>query len=223
MAELGVQIIDHEMVPDSAGRVTVSIPVVAADVLRAWDTDMQLKALHEAGHAVASAVLGMEITMIDITKRYGGCTILGEGSDTSPAIQRGSDQFKEIVIALSGRAAEITILGEPTDGNGNDFSHASTLAANRFVWAMDTDSPLAGIDPHDFAIPPATLMDAMLKSVEATFAKAAQQADAIMSEHREQLVELAQLIYKARRLTDRGLAAALAEVGLEGARIRTEA
>lgn len=218
--ELGLQAIPQASAPDEAGRVTVTIPQAAADVLRAWDNDSQLKAVHEAGHLLCAVTEGLEVAMCDITPRLGGCTVLATDVDTRPAAERASYHFKRIVVAVAGRAAEVAVLGEPTTGNSMDFYSATNLAADRFQNAMDLESPASGLQTAALGETPRGLSDAMYESMLATLAKAEKRADEIVGQHREQLIALAQRIYTHRRLSGQQLIDTLVEVGLSGARVR---
>lgn len=120
--------------PDERGRVPVSITPAAVQVLLSWDSDQQIKSVHEASHAVVSALLrGVKsVKTVDIKNRYAGCSILDADDDEQPSIVRSSEYLDLIVIALAGREGEILILGEPTNGNSSDISEATKRAKQYF-------------------------------------------------------------------------------------------
>lgn len=86
-------------------------------------------AIHEAGHAVVSAVVRPEIKnfCISIVQRgkAGGYNFFDESWKN---YKTKTDLRKHIQVLYGGRAAEETILGEISNGASNDFEQASRIA-----------------------------------------------------------------------------------------------
>ncbi len=85
---------------------------------RRWSPDARRRvAYHEAGHAIATIVLGLG-EPVALSIDGGGGTTENEIA-TAQALTRG--HYEDILAALlAGRAAEILVCGEPTAGAGGD-------------------------------------------------------------------------------------------------------
>lgn len=94
-------------------------------------------AVHEAGHAVAALTLGVarEVNVsIVATTRSGGSSSV----EYHPLMITPATVTHQLVIALSGRAAEEVVLGEISGGSGGD--ETSDLArANSLAWRAVTE------------------------------------------------------------------------------------
>ena len=216
MNDLQLHVSSEVGAPDERGRVPVSITPAAVQVLVSWDSDQQIKSLHEASHGVVSAVLlgAKSVKTLDIKNRYGGCSILDSEDDEQPSIVRASAYLDLIVIAFAGREGEILILGEPTNGNASDISEATKRAKAYFEAGMDV-SALA-MDCDYFSPIPAPLSEALMSSMTETMTTARERARVLVAEHRDKIVSLARIVYDARRLSDEALTAAFREIGLDG-------
>jgi len=203
--------------PDERGRVPVSITPAAVKVLVSWDSDQQIKSLHEASHAVVSVVLSgiKSVKTIDIKNKYSGCSILDSEDDEQPSIVRASAYLDRIAIVLAGREGEILILGEATNGNTSDISSATQCAKTYFEAGMDPTALAGGIDLDYFHPTPPALGEALLSSMIESLTTARERARVLVAEHRDQIVALARIVYDARRLSDDALTAAFREIGLE--------
>ena len=197
------------------GRVDISVTPAVAGVLTAWDGDQQLKALHESAHTVVATVLGLGVSTAEIKSRHGGHTSFDSGDDDRPTFVRASVHMNWIVVLLAGAAAERLILGEPTTGNSHDVFVATNMAVERFSEGMDGDAPAGGLSLEVFNRAPESLREVQAASVLRTLTAARDHADALVAEHRDQIIGLARILYKARRLSDGELDAALRAVGLE--------
>lgn len=215
MNELELHVPTEVGTPDERGRITVALTQPAVKVLMAWDGDQQIKALHESGHTVVAALLGVTAKTIDIKNKFGGCSILDSDDDERPSIVRASAHLDKIVIVLAGREAEILVLGEPTSGNSSDISDATRFAKQYFGGGMDPHALGGGIDTDYFSTVPTALGEALLSSMIETLTTARGRARELVTGHRDQIVALARIVYDARRLSDDALAAALREIGLD--------
>ncbi len=215
MKDLELHVPTEVGTPDERGRVTVALTQPAVKVLMAWDSDQQIKALHESGHTVVAALLGVAAKTIDIKNKFGGCSILDSDDDERPSIVRASAHLDKVVIALAGREAEILVLGEPTNGNSSDVSDATRFAKAYFEGGMDPTALAGGIDLDYFSPLPTALGEALLSSIIETMTTARGRARELVTGHRDQIVALARIVYDARRLSDAALTAALREIGLD--------
>jgi cell division protease FtsH len=96
------------------------------------DKDKRLTALHEAGHAIA-------VKLISSTERVDRISIIPAGlaggytasrPDEDRAYTTKSQLLEEIVIALSGKAAEELVLNEVSTGASSDLKRANKIAHN---------------------------------------------------------------------------------------------
>jgi ATP-dependent Zn protease len=197
------------------GRVAVSVTPAAVGVLTAWDGDQQLKALHESAHAAVARVLGLGVTGLSITGRHAGYTSFDTGDDDRTAFVRASVHMNQIVVLLAGAAAERLILGEPTSGNSHDVFMATSMAVDRFSEGMDPDAPAGGLSLEVFHGAPESLREIQGASVLRTLTAARDRADVLVEEYRDQIIGLARIIYKARRMSSGEIDSVLRELGLE--------
>lgn len=217
MNELQLHVSSEVGPPDERGRIAVSITPAAVQVLLGWQSDQQIKSVHEASHSVASAVLrgAKSVKTIDIKYKYSGCSLLDAEDDEQPSFVRASAYLDLIVIALAGREGEILILGEPTNGNSSDITEATRRAKQYFTAGMDVSALAGGMDCDYFSPLPNALADALLSSMIETMTTARERARVLVAEHRDQIIALARIVYDARRLSDDALAAAFREIGLD--------
>ena len=200
---------------DGDGRVEISVTPAVAGVFTAWESDQQLKSLHESAHAVVATVLGLGVHTAEIKSRNGGHTSFDTGDDDRPMFVRASVHMNKIVVLLAGAAAERLILGEPTTGSAHDVMMATNMAVDRFSEGMDPTAPAGGLSLDAFSRAPESLRAVQAESVLRTLTEARDRADALVAEHRDQIIGLARLIFAARRLDGDALDAALRRVGLE--------
>ncbi len=104
-------------------------------------------AYHEAGHAVAAAVLGFtpEYATVSARADYGGYVYLGDEDRTE---YTKSELLNRICISLAGRAGEVMLYGEDgvTTGASSDLKQALSLAG-RMVCEYGMDEFLVCPDP----------------------------------------------------------------------------
>ena len=111
------------------------------------DDERQLRATHEAGHALLTLLLRGQRppSRVSIVTRKGAF----ERSPWSTATERETmtkrDLMAQLIVLLGGRAAEILTFGEPSTRAEDDLEHAASLA-RRMVeqWAMTGRFELAG-------------------------------------------------------------------------------
>lgn len=167
-------------------------------------------ALHEAGHAVASAALGLgQIQSMAITATGGEILRLNNANESTLA-----DIEAELTYLLAGRAAEKLILGEISAGAGGPV--ASDLArATQWAIAVETTAGLGIEGPVWHADPAAVHLQtpAIRDRVRHRLTKAEKRAGILLAQHRVTLIALARDLAEHRSLRaaeiDRHLVAVL--------------
>ncbi len=198
---------------DHGERTTISVRPAAAEHLLTWEGDQQFRALHEAAHCVIGTVLGIRMTSVDIKPRFYASAQVSLGDDDQPECIRASDHFARIVMLLAGPAIERLVLGEPTTGGTRDLHDATDAAIVRFDQGMDPNAPYVALTA--FERPPESLKEAQATSVVRTLAEARARADALVVEHRDQILAFARRLYAARTLAGAEFLAALEDAGVE--------
>jgi cell division protease FtsH len=120
------------------------------------DDERQLRATHEAGHALLTLLLrGMRPpSRVSIVTRSGAF----ERSPWSTAEERETmtkrDLMAQLIVLLGGRAAEMLTFGEPSTRAEDDLQHAAALA-RRMVeqWALTGRYELAAGGEKDKKMP----------------------------------------------------------------------
>lgn len=93
--------------------------------------DIRIAAIHEAGHAVMSCLLGRSVSKVSITpynSGIGGMTIRNVDDVEDVTMTTSTEIKNEIMVLLSGRAAEQIVFGETSVGCTNDIERATNLA-----------------------------------------------------------------------------------------------
>lgn len=116
------------------------------------DKDKHLTSIHEAGHAIISAVLRPEVKNFGISivprGRAGGYNLFDE-IDTS--FKTKSDLLNEIKVLSGGRAAEEFFLHDISSGASNDLESASKLAYLMITkFAMDDNYLVKISEAHEY-------------------------------------------------------------------------
>lgn len=199
---------------DDTPRVQVDITQAAADHVAAWDVDQRVKAVHEAGHAVAAAVLGIPIKAVDITSRYGGHTETAIGDDSLPETTTAGAILDQMVVALAARAAEKLIIGHYTLGSGHDLRTATQLAYQRMTEGLEEEAPFISPDGIPFSLLPDSLGKDMYRSATRVLAECRDRAASLVEDERDAITAFATTLYARRRLAGAELEEALRVVRL---------
>lgn len=175
---------------------------------------LKIVAVHEAGHAIASVSTG-RATLKSVE-------ICGSGGVTKASISRDRQDRaaleEELVIDLSGRAAEALIFGRVSAGAGgapdSDLARATQLAtAIEASWGLgDT---LIWHGPETGVVTSLRYNPALQRSVEAHLRRAEARALRIMEKNRDVLNRLAEALMDARILTETELAVFAGQVVMD--------
>ena len=98
--------------------------------------DIHVSAVHEAGHAVMSSLLGRKVSKISImpySSGVGGMTVRNTDDIEDVKIASKCELENEIKVLLAGRAAEHIIIGDTSVGCSNDIQRA-TMIAYRMIY-----------------------------------------------------------------------------------------
>jgi ATP-dependent Zn protease len=196
--------------------IEIAVRPAARDHLFAWDASQRLVAIHESGHAVASAAspTKVPVRLIDITLRHGGVTMLGGAfEDASLPWENKARMLDNMMISCAGAAAERLLLGEHTDGSTSDYDSA-VANAMRFVKAgFGGPGLFVGEDGLPHAYLTAEWKSHTLGRIQELVAEAQVRADRIIAEHQDALIIVATAVYEQRRLADERLSAVLESAG----------
>ncbi|MBB3903959.1 AAA family ATPase [Methylobacterium brachythecii] len=149
-------------------------------------------ALHEAGHAVASYVLGYPVREV----RLGSNAATGLGkTEISLATRHSTRPVLEdlLVCKLAGRCAEILCLGEASAGSVTDLADATRIA-----WNMNFEFGLGARLASADLLPP----DPYERNVvEVALSRASEKATAVLQDRRDQLEAIADHLLRRRWLS----------------------
>lgn len=179
--------------------LSVAMLYAQLDIDRTDETSAQIwrVAVHEAGHAVVGAALGLgRITSLKITATGG--EILRNPARSESLI---SDLEAEIAYSLAGRAAECLILGTVSAGAGgpatSDLAKATQCALGiETVYGLGCEGPVWHEAPEALMLQNAHLRGRVRQRIE----RAEKHAGVILSQHRSTLEGLARALLQERSL-----------------------
>lgn len=103
----------------------------------ASERDMEVSAVHEAGHTIVSLVLGVGVlktSIVPYSSGAGGVTIRDADVESDTKLKMKKELEDSVCILLAGRAAEKEIFGDHTQGCMNDLAEATKM-----VYSMVTE------------------------------------------------------------------------------------
>ncbi|WP_043539276.1 AAA family ATPase [Salinarimonas rosea] len=119
-----------------AGR-PIAIADLLAELCPADERDgatLRRVALHEAGHAVAAALLGYPIDHVSVVQRQGSAGRMALAASSMPTL---AEIEAQATIALAGRAVDVVVSGSPCAGAAADLVIATRLlAASHARWGL---------------------------------------------------------------------------------------
>ena len=173
------------------------------------DKARRLTAYHESGHAVAAKFLQHvdPVHYITIIPRgqAGGFTLMRPNEDVENFTSR-SEMFETIVMSLGGRMAEKLFLDDISTGASGDIQQATNLARSMvtrygmsdrlgpILYDSSDHSIFIGRDfgtTKSYSEETAAAIDEEVKKI---FDKAAAECERILTEHREQLIAIAEYL-----------------------------
>ena len=185
------------------------------------EKDKKLTAYHEAGHAVCTYYLPTQdpVHQISIIPRgmAGGYTLSLPGEDKSYMTKR--EMNEEIVTLLGGRVAEKLVLEDISTGASNDIERATKVARNmimRYGFSEKLGPIVYGHDENeiflgrDFSSTPsysenvaAEIYAEIREIIDTAFERAVE----ILTEHMDQLHQVAQYLFEHEKMEEDQFAA----------------
>ena len=178
------------------------------------DKEKKLVAYHEGGHAVVSRYLKTQdpVHEISIIPRgmAGGYTMYRPTEDKSFISK--TEMLENIVSLLGGRASEELVLGDISTGASNDIERATQIAKamvtkygmskriGTITLGSDQDEVFIGRDwghEKSYSEETAGIIDEEIKNI---IDKAYEQAKAILSEHRDKLDRVAEILVEKEKI-----------------------
>lgn len=170
----------------------------------------QRAALHEAGHAVVTAALGLGIVRALRIGPDGGETL----SRWHPADLTQAEAHRQCIAHLGGRAAEVLMLGDASGGAGGDLQ-ADLARATQLLLACEVSLGLGDQGHLSIGAPPdprliLSLPPATRARLQRRLDRAMEDAQEILCRHHQLLEDLARDLELAGFLGEDALAARLA-------------
>ena len=210
-ARIGGNVITYDALEEATDRV-VGGPRRQGKIIS--EHEKKVTAYHEGGHTLSAWALK------DIERVY-KVTILARGRTGGHAMTAQEDDkgmytrdelFSRLVFAMGGRAAEELVFGAPTTGASSDIEHATKIARSmitEYGFSPDLGTVKYGKeqgDPFAYAASGGSIdySDAVAAKIDEQMAylldRAHQQAYDILSEHRDYLDKLAEMLLEKETL-----------------------
>ena len=108
------------------------------------ETDRQISAIHEAGHAVENIIVGNKVAKVSIesySSGIGGYTMEDTDKKEDISLRLKSDMLNDVRVLLAGMVSEDIKYGEHSNGCSNDLERASIICYNLInAYGMDSDN-----------------------------------------------------------------------------------
>ena len=112
------------------------------------ESDREITAIHEAGHAIMSLALGRKVSKVSImsySSGIGGMTVEDTDDKEDKRMKTKTELQNDIKVLLAGREAEKILLGDTSIGCSNDIERASVIAFNIVNSFAMTDDKLVNV------------------------------------------------------------------------------
>ncbi|MEX1172800.1 MAG: hypothetical protein WEG56_09335 [Chloroflexota bacterium] len=199
----------------AAPAITVTVSQAAVDHLAAWTRDQRTIAVHEAGHTVVAALLGLSLAAVSIKSHSGGRLELGIDADDQPRFRPDSMLRNLITASLAGLAAEQRILGEGSETSQSDIAQATQIAQTRLNAGLVAEYPPIDVGSFQYGGVPQAFVERQADLVIVQTERARAEAQQLVADHADQILAFAARLFAARRLDGDVLVAALREVGVD--------
>ena len=200
--------ITNEILDEAIATVIVGIKKESSTLS---EEEIELTAIHEAGHAVVSAYLRPNVKnfCISIIQRgkAGGYNFFDEGYKT---YKQKSDMKNQIIVMYGGRCAEEVLIKDISTGALNDLEKAADLAYRMVMnYAMTDDSKLVKI--HNRSEFNKKIEDRSIQKIEEICDESYSKALEIVTKNREVISKLAALLVEKEYLSDSEVSAFMTE------------
>lgn len=205
--KLGIPYITNEIIDEAIARVIIGIK---KESLPLSEGEKRLTAVHEAGHAIVSAIIRPDVKnfCISIVRRgeAGGYNFFDEPNEIYSQKQ---EIIKEICVLYGGRCAEQIIIGDISNGASNDLERATNLAYNMVMKFAMTESKLVKVIDHPKFNE--HIEEQSIEKIEKICSDAYQRTLEIITENKQIVSKLAALIVEKEYLSDIEISAFLSE------------
>lgn len=203
----GCDMITKEAVDESIARVLVGLAKKNSAIT---EVDRRLTAVHEAGHAIVSAVARPDVMNfgISIVPRgsAGGYNLFDE---SDKAYQRKSDLLTLIQVCYGGMAAESLVFNDISSGSSSDLEKASKIAylmLTRYGMNGSLLTKISGESNFN-----SQLDSKKMEELEKICQEAYKVAVTIVEKHKSQVLELADLLLAKEYLSQEDVERFMAE------------
>lgn len=203
----GKRYITASDIDEAIARVLVGLEKKNAAVT---DADKRLTAVHEAGHAIVSAIIRPEVSNfgISIVPRgsAGGYNFFDESDKT---YRRKSDMLKQLKVLYGGRIAEEVILNDISSGASNDLEKASNIAhlmVTRFAMNGSLLVKIGSERDYNEQLDRKTMPEE-----DKICREAYEEAKKLVEEHKDVLEKLADILYEKEYLSQEDVEAFMKE------------
>lgn len=164
------------------------------------EDDKRLTSVHEAGHAIVSALIRPNVKNFGISiiprGRAGGYNFFDEFDSM---VSRKADMLKQIQVLYGGRVAEQLILDDISDGAANDLEKASKIAHLMVTkFAMDGKLLVKIESENEYN---QQLDIERMKEAENICKDQYDQVKKIIESHKEAVIKLSNILYQKEYLT----------------------
>lgn len=191
------KVISKSDIDEAIARVLVGLEKKNAAIT---EEDKRLTAVHEAGHAVLSAIIRPDIKNLGISiiprGKAGGYNFFDEADKT---FKRKTDIMKEIKVLYGGRIAEEIVFDDISTGASNDFEKASKIAYQMIMKFGMNESFLVKIQNENDYNKRLDINKA--EEVEAICKNCYSDAKIMLKKYKDQLLDLADLLYEKEYLS----------------------
>ena len=179
----------------------------------------RIVAAHESGHALVGVLVGRPPTSINTEKRDGTAVTVWEDIGESGFLLTSGEILDFIAIGLAGLEAEKLLLGETETslGSWQDLQSATTYALRRLDAGLDPGFPALDRDRFgtDHGQKSDRMADEAYAAISATMGTQRARAERLLTEHRDQLERLMEIVLEERVLGGDRLPEVFRELGLE--------
>lgn len=193
----GDEKISNEAIDEAIARVLVGLKKKNSAIT---EIDKKLTAVHEAGHAIVSAVVRPNVKNFGVSivprGNAGGYNFFDESNKT---YHRKMDLIKEIQVLYGGRIAEEIVLGDISSGAANDLEKATKIAQQMITRFAMNGSLLTKISGEvDFN----TQLDSIkMEELEKICKTAYDKAHEVIENHKDILLEFSDLLIEKEYLS----------------------
>lgn len=194
----GSGVIDKAALDEAIARVLVGLEKKNTAIS---ETEKRLTAIHEAGHAIVSALVRPNVKNLGISivprGKAGGYNYFDE---SDKVFYTKNDLYKNIQVLYGGRIAEELVLGDVSTGSSNDLENAS-----RIVYKMITSFAMQDSVSFLTQVPGKDdfnnqLIESRMDEMEEICKRAYNEASVLVSKNKDVLLELADLLIEKEYL-----------------------